>query len=96
MILHTINAPPASAAFTDCLLVVESGDAIVLLGDGVYAALAGTEACARLQGCSAPIHVLQSDADAAGVTSHIEGARIIDMNEFVALSEQFPRQQAWY
>lgn len=96
MILHTLNATPSSAAFADCLTVVAPGDAVVLLGDGVYAALIGTEACQRLLDCGAGIHVLRSDAAAAGVLGRIDAAGIIDMDDFVELSEQFPRQQAWY
>ena len=41
MILHTLNASPSSAAFTDCVSIMAKGDALVLMGDGVYAALAG-------------------------------------------------------
>lgn len=96
MILHTLNATPASAAFADCLATVAPGDAIVLLGDAVYAALAGTDACALLQDCAAQVYVLRADALAAGVIGHIATATVVDMNGFVELSEQFPRQQAWY
>ena len=39
MILHTLNASPAQQAFADCLRVVAPGDHILLLGNGVYAAM---------------------------------------------------------
>jgi len=96
VILHTLNASPASAAFRDCLRVLGEGDALVLLGDGVYAAIDGSAACRELQGSHAQLYVLEADAMLAGVT--IEGTTLhtLDMDGLVALTEQFPRQQAWY
>ena len=96
MILHTLNASPASPAFRDCLRVVASGDGLLLLGDGVYAALPGTDACSALKACAAEIYILSADARAAGLGELVGTGTNVDMNEFVALSERFPRQQAWY
>ena len=97
MILHTLNAPPGRAAFTDCLRLIAAGDALLLMGDGVYAAIAQTDAGTALQASGAEIYVLAADATAAGVNSLlIEEATRVDMDGFVALTERFPRQQAWY
>jgi tRNA 2-thiouridine synthesizing protein B len=96
MILHTLNAAPSSAAFEDCLSVARAGDAIVLMGDGVYAALSGTRAWEELQSRGAELYLLNSDALALGVMQPTEGGNWIDMDGFVALTERFPRQQAWY
>ena len=96
MILHTLNASPASAALRDCLAVVQAGDALLLLGDGVYAAMAGTDTSARLNASGAEVYVLEPDAMAAGILDRIAAANVVDMNGFVELSERFPRQQAWY
>ncbi len=52
MILHTLNAPPSSAAFRDCLSCLGDNDALVLLGDGCYAAIPGTPATSV--SCSSP------------------------------------------
>lgn len=79
----------------DCLRVVAAGDTIVLLGDGVYASIGGSAACDALLACGAKLCVLQPDAHAAGVTAHAS-FKDVDMDAFVALSEQYPRQQAWY
>ncbi|MBP6724956.1 MAG: hypothetical protein KA137_08950, partial [Halioglobus sp.] len=49
MTLHTLNASPASAVFADCLRLLAPGDALLLLGDGVYAALEGTAARSALR-----------------------------------------------
>ena len=96
MILHTLNATPASAAYRDCLKVLGEGDALVLLGDGVYAALEGTEQLRELQDSPVQLYVLGSDARLAGVALHAQGLHVIDMDGLVSLTEQFPRQQAWY
>lgn len=96
MTLHTLNASPASAAFADCLRLLAPGDALLLLGDGVYAALAGTGPRAALEASGASLQVLREDAAAAGILSRIEGITVIDYDGLVELTEQFPRQLAWY
>ena len=68
----------------------------MLLGDGVYAAVAGTHAYEALQGSPARVHVLLSDALLAGVNPNVQGIVPIDMEGLVSLTENFPRQQAWY
>ncbi len=96
MILHTLSAPPDSKAFRDCLAVVSSKDAVLLLGDAVYAALPGNPQLAPLLATGAAVHVLAADASAAGVTGPSEGVKKSDMAGFVALTERYPRQMAWY
>lgn len=96
MILHTLNASPASAAFRDCLTVLGDGDALVLLGDGVYAAIEGSEARRALGDSAAALYVLDADARLAGVTVAGGDIQAIDMAGLVALTEQYARQQAWY
>jgi tRNA 2-thiouridine synthesizing protein B len=96
MTLHTLNASPASAAFADCLRIIAAADALLLLGDGVYAALAGTAARAQLDACGARLYLLREDAAAAGALERVDGIEVIDIDGFVALSEQCPRQLAWY
>ena len=96
MILHTLNASPSSAAFHDCLKVAHTGDAVVLMGDGVYAALEGTLACIDMQTKNVELFILGADALLAGVTEPAPGIQTIDMDGLVALTERYPRQQAWY
>lgn len=95
MILHTLNATPSSSAFDDCLKIIQSGDAVVLMGDGVYAVLEGSKAYSMLQARGAELYLLEADARAAGVTFS-SGVVSIDMEGLVILTERFPRQQAWY
>ena len=96
MVLHTLNAPPASAAFLDFLRVVSPDDAVLLLGDGVYAAVAGTQARRQLESCGAELHVLRADAAAAGIMALVGAIDVVDFAGFVALTERYPRQMGWY
>ncbi|MBN7797745.1 sulfurtransferase complex subunit TusB [Parahaliea mediterranea] len=97
MVLHTVNCPPSHPALGQCLRLLAPGDALLLLGDGVYAALAGSRAAAELAASGAALHVLDVDARAAGVLERLaDGVSVCDDEGFVALTERYPRQQAWY
>ena len=96
MILHTLNAGVTSSAFSDCLAALGRDDALLLIGDGVYGAIAGTPACLALQDTGASLYVLHSAAVARGVSTLGETATVVDSEGFVELSERFERQMAWY
>lgn len=97
MILHTLSCSPTQPAFGQCLRLLASGDAVLLLGDGVYAALRESPAARQLAESGAAIHVLAADARAAGALERLAGGvALCDYAGFVALSEHYPRQQAWY
>jgi len=95
--LHTVSRSPAHSALRDCLAVLGPDDAILLLGDGVYAAIDGSEAAALLTGSGASLFVLEADAAFAGVRERLlPGATVVDDDGFVALTERFSRQLAWH
>lgn len=97
MLLHTVSRSPAHSALRDCLAVLGPGDAILLLGDGVYAAIAGSEAAALLAGSGATLFILGADAALAGVQERLlPGTTVVDDDGFVALTERYARQLAWY
>ena len=96
MVLHTLSGSPESSAFADCLRLISPGDALLLMGDGVYCGLAATVPYEALHNCGAALYVLETDAMAAGVLERIGDITVIDIEEFVGLSEEFPRQLAWY
>ena len=96
MILHTLNASPDSAAFRQCLRLLAPGDALLLLGAGVYVAIADSAARAELDACGVEWHVLAADALAAGINERLGGASIVDIDGFVELSERYSRQLAWH
>ncbi|MEH6568797.1 MAG: sulfurtransferase complex subunit TusB [Halioglobus sp.] len=97
MVLHTLSAGPDSSAFSDCLRVASADDAILLMGNGVYIAVEGTQPCSDLVAAKVKTFVLEADARAAGITDRISSlVSVVDFDRFVELSEQFPRQLAWY
>ena len=96
MILHTLNASPSSIAFRDCLAALAPGDCLLLLGDGVYAAISSAPDWEALVSIGADIYLLEDDARAAGVLGMETGAEHTDMDGFVELSERCTRQMAWY
>ena len=96
MILHTISAAPDSNAFRECVSIATGDDAILLLGDGVYAALPDNPLLAALLDTRAIIHVLRTDAIAAGVARPDAAVTPIDMAGFLDLTERYPRQMAWF
>ncbi len=96
MILHTLTATAPAQAFSDCLRCAGQQDTIVLMGDGVYNAVAGSAPAQSLVQCAARVIVLDVDAAAAGLNGKLDQLAFIDMNGLVALSEDYPRQLAWY
>ncbi len=97
MLLHCLSAGPDSLTFRDCLRMRGDDDALLLMGDAVYAALAGSESLNTLNVASGLVFVLMPDAQARGVDSRLsDGIAAIGMAEFVALSERYSAQQAWF
>ena len=68
MILHTLNTLPDSPASGDCLALAAAGDAILLLGDGVYCGLPGAQVHRQLVASGAELYYLSPDAAARGVS----------------------------
>ncbi len=97
MILHCISAAPDSLAFKDCNRLLHKGDAILLIGDGVYGALCGTAACDNLLRSGADLYLLESDGAAAGILERLDHhTTVVNFDGFVALTEKFPKFLAWY
>ncbi len=88
--LHTLSALPGSEACRDCLRLLADGDALLLWGDGVYAA--GQVAIAA----SVELYLYETDALARGVSTELDGITAVDMAGCVVLTERFVRQMAWY
>ena len=96
MVLHTLNASPSNAAFSQCLGVAKAEDAIILMGDGVYGVISQCNAGQALRRCTAEIYALDKDMRAAGIKHKPAELTLIDMDGFVQLSERYARQLAWY
>jgi len=96
--LHTINkAPHAHDCFDACLRVCGDNATIVLIEDGVYAAIADSDAAQRLCTQAKAVYALQPDIDARGLSTRIASQiRTIDYAGFVQLCCEHPTIQSWY
>ncbi len=99
-VLHTVNKSPFERNNLDsCLRLARKGSGILLLEDGVYAALADSHGSAALQVRSGDfaIYVLGPDIAARGLAGKalIEGCNVVDYGGFVDLVAEHDMVQAW-
>ncbi|MHA6312876.1 sulfurtransferase complex subunit TusB [Pantoea sp. S-LA4] len=94
--LHTLLHSPAYSDLETLLLMAGADDDILLLQDGVLAALAGSRALQQLSGCAAALWVLEEDVRARGLAGQIStNVRPVDYTGFVALTVKHPQQMTW-
>lgn len=93
--LHVINhSPSASDGLSTCLRIRAEGDVILLIEDGVYAALAHTETARSLAGTAS---ALLADVQARGLTDRLgEAIGIVDDAGFVELCIRCDRVMSWF
>ncbi len=99
--LHIVNKSPSErSSLASCLRLAESGSSILLIEDGVYAAMAGS-------GFSEPLlarkndfkfYVLKADLDARGLgdMTLIEAITPLDYDGFVDLVTTHDTSQSWF
>ncbi len=100
MILHTVNKSPYERSNLDsCLRLARDGSGILLIEDGVIAALAGVTAAEVLKAAQArkSVFVLGPDLDARGLgdCDLIDGIKVVDYAGFVDLVAEHDTVQAW-
>ena len=99
MLLHTVNKSPATSdALASCLRSAASGSRLLLLEDGVYAAVRGSASMERIGAQSdLPCYALAGDVAARGLQDLIdERIALVDYNTFVRLSVECHGVQSWY
>jgi tRNA 2-thiouridine synthesizing protein B len=99
-ILHTVNKSPFERTSLDsCLKFAQPGAAVLLIEDGVYAALTGTSAEDRVKDAlnRVKIYVLGPDLKARGFAEGrlINGISVVDYAGFVDLAAENAKVQAW-
>jgi tRNA 2-thiouridine synthesizing protein B len=99
-ILHTVNKSPfEKSTFRSCLDHAKSGDAVLLIEDGVYAATKGTVAAQLIadRNGDVALYALGADLAARGISdqSLIEGISVVDYGGFVDLVTEHDVSQAW-
>lgn len=98
--LHTVNKSPfATGTLQSCLDHCADGDAVLMIEDGVYGALAGTGIAAAVQARAGTVsvYVLNEDAAARGLVADkmIGEVAGVGYDGFVDLVAQHDRTQAW-
>jgi len=97
--LHTVNKSPTERNTLDsCLAHAKKGSAILLIEDGIYAAMKGTAAAKQLEAImkTIPVYALQPDVEARGLTGRVlDGVKLVDYGGFVDLAAEHPSVQAW-
>jgi tRNA 2-thiouridine synthesizing protein B len=98
--LHLINKSPSERNSLDsCLRLAKSGGAILLIEDGVYAAIAKAEHAEKISSRMGDFtfYVLGPDVAARGLNDIplIEGINVVDYEGFVDLVVEQDVTQSW-
>jgi tRNA 2-thiouridine synthesizing protein B len=99
-ILHTVNKSPFERnSLESCLRLANRDDPVLLLEDGVYAALKDTSVEGQIKAAldDQSIYVLGPDLSARGFSEDrlIAGIRVVDYAGFVDLAAENDKVQAW-
>lgn len=98
--LHIINKSPFEKSSLDsCLRYAREGAALLLIEDGVYAALKGTAISGKMQATleTLKVYALGPDLKARGMDALqvIEGIEVVDYGGFVDLTVAHDKVQSW-
>jgi tRNA 2-thiouridine synthesizing protein B len=98
--LHVINKSPFDRNSLDsCLSTAKKGSSILLIEDGVYAAMQGTKAQGKVTQSmnDFPFYVLGPDIKARGMREDriIDGIKVVDYGGFVDLVAEHDNLQSW-
>jgi tRNA 2-thiouridine synthesizing protein B len=98
--LHTVNKSPFEKNSLDSALrLAKDGSALLLIEDGVYAAVKGTAAEGKVREAARrlKVFVLGPDLKARGLEESkvIDGVSVVDYGGFVDLAAENDKVQAW-
>lgn len=94
--LHTLINSPFKCDFPALLRLLAEGDDVLLMQDGVLAALQGSQALESLLNAPISLYVLQEDVMARGLSAQISNSAVtVSYNDFVALTVKNSQQMAW-
>jgi len=94
--LYTLLQSPWQCDLDSLLLLLQEGDDLLLLQDGVSAALAGSQMLIKLSASPATLGVLEEDVGARGLDEQIStNVARLDYTGFVAMTAKHPQQVAW-
>ncbi len=98
--LHTVNKSPFERnALESCIRLAKAGSSVLLMEDGVIAAMQGTKYSQSMAEAMANIsfYVLGPDLKARGLSEGnvVEGVKVVDYNGFVDLTVAHDSVQSW-
>ena len=97
--LHTVNKSPfEKESMKSCLRLSAEGSSILLIEDGIYAAMVDTTISDSVKEAmkSKKIYALKEDVNARGVQNKLmDGIEQIDYAGFVDLVTQHDKVQSW-
>ncbi|AEX50283.1 sulfurtransferase complex subunit TusB [Rahnella aquatilis] len=94
--LFTLASSPQQCDFSLLINMITQDDALLLMQDGVLAAVDGSEACNLMSQHVQSVYVLSEDLAARGLVGQISHKiTLIDYTGFVALTEKHAQQTAW-
>ncbi|MFN2287139.1 MAG: sulfurtransferase complex subunit TusB [Chromatocurvus sp.] len=97
MTLHTVNQLPDHPDCQRCIVQLAAGDAVVMLGRGVWIANINAAWHLAWERSGAALYVLEEDLAASGLAGLCApSVTALDLPGFVALSEQHRCQRAWF
>ena len=99
-ILHTVNKSPfESNSLESCFKFASKGGSVLMIEDGIYAALKGTSAEAQVKAAldNLSVYVLGPDLKARGFNEDrlIDGVKVVDYAGFVDMAAENDKVQAW-
>lgn len=97
--LHTVNKSPFEKnSLTACLAHAKEGSAILLIEDGVYAAMKDTQMSETVRQAMQKftVYALEPDLKTRGVAGKVmDGIRLVDYTGFVDLACEHDKVQSW-
>ncbi|WP_345829236.1 sulfurtransferase complex subunit TusB [Erwinia sp. HDF1-3R] len=94
--LHTLTHSPFQSDFSALLRLLAEGDDLLLLQDGVLAALEGSQALELVLRAPISVYVLEDDVSARGLSGQISPrVTAVSYTDFVALTVKNSSQMTW-
>ena len=94
--LHTLRTSPWHADITGMLRLMDEGDDLLLIADGVLAAVENSHFVEILRTAPISIDVLNEDAQARGLCAQISSdVIVVSYTDFVRLTVKHAAQISW-
>ncbi|WNN48850.1 sulfurtransferase complex subunit TusB [Siccibacter colletis] len=94
--LHTLSHSPWHCDFSTFLSALQPGDEVLLLQDGVIAAIEGGLFLEKLRSAPISVSVLRDDVEARGLSAQISNSIVrVSYTDFVRMTLSHQSQMAW-